>query len=562
MRIAHGSNSVPLVEAPLTAAEAVDNNSAVNFQPPTTAAAGGAASPAVVTVATASPAAAAPAPSVTPHFSCLFKGLLENEEALLPNVTKAASILRDLNDLGVSMLDEKHDVTGNSSIPSIYTYFGQFLDHDVTFTNVKKPDGFTDAQVLRDDTQLSPWSLDNIQTMIENRRGGVLELDSVYGLMPPDTPGGERKPPPRSGDLMTLSLVTKTGGRPPGKTDDEHDLPRMPKSLDERLDRAALIADPRNDSNLIVAQLHVAFLRAHNELVRRGNSFEQARLTLRNCYHWIVVNDFLMQLADPAVVEQVRAGTETIYNPSPDERPCLPLEYTVGAYRFGHSMIRETYYVNDLAPGLSLSKLFMLIILGRGLEPQPGKGADTLPENMIIQWEGFLKGPTGKNKARQINTRMVRPLFGLFDERDRLVDGERSLAVQDLKRGYMMGLPTGQAVARELKITNPITSDEIEALAREVSDKQLDALTRPDTKLSSRTPLWFYILAEGKIRGEGNRLGPVGSRLVAEVLIGLIRRIPDSFLHTGWKPGNLGFRKDEFTLTDLLRLAKVLPKNF
>ncbi|MGB9177994.1 MAG: peroxidase family protein [Pyrinomonadaceae bacterium] len=550
-RIAHGSNSIQLDEAPLLAVEEGNNNPALAIHT------------AAVATAVAS-TAVAPAASAVPHFTYLFEDLVEKPDKLLPDMAEAPSILEDLKELGMSMRDVEQKADGNSNIPSAYTYFGQFVDHDITFTDVKKPEGFTDAKVLGTDTQLSPLSLDEIHK-IKNKRASILELDCVYGIIPSEKEE-ERKPPPRktlpdNPAMMALGLVSESGDRPPGKTRDDYDLCRNKKSASDngKFDRAAFIPDPRNDSNLIVSQLHVAFLRAHNELVRRGNSFDQARLILRDCYHRIIIQDFLIRIADPDVVRQVLSSSKPLYNPPKEGAFSLPLEFTVAAYRFGHSMIRKRYYVNDSARSLSLGKLFMLIVLGQGFEPKPGKGADTLPENMIVQWEAFLTG--GQNMARQLNTRMVEPLFNLLDELDRPVDGEKSLAVQDLKRGYMLRIPTGQAIAERLEIANPLTTAQIEDLARKVSDAQYTALTKKETKLSSRTPLWFYILAEAKILGKEDRLGPVGSRLVAEVFIGLICRIPDSYLNVGWQHGELGSKKGEFNLTDLLRLANVLPKN-
>lgn len=551
-RITHGCTSMQSDNANLVAVEEVNDNTALDPPP----AAGGNDGSATAT---------ALAPKAIPHFTYLFENLLQCPGNLLPDETESPTIFDDLTELGMTMLDADQSAEFNSTIPSAYTYFGQFVDHDITFTEVTKPRGFkTDAKVLGENKHLTPWSLKQVHTLIKNKRDSVLELDCVYGLLPPDTDdkNEKRKLPPRDEsdeNLMALSKVSKTGDRPPGK-DDEHDLCRQEKSSSDcgKTDRVALIADPRNDSNLIVSQLHVAFLRAHNNIVKEKNiSFEEAQMLLRQHYHWLIVHDFLKKrVADPDVVERVLSSPEPRYKP-PYGDFSLPLEFAVAAYRFGHSMIRKTYYVNDTSQSTSLGKLFTLIVLGQGLKAKPGQGTDTLPENMIIQWEGFLTG--GKNMARKINTRVVEPLFELLDEKDQPLDGERRLSVQDLKRGYMMKLPTGQAIANALEIENPLTAEEIEMAA--VNDKQRELLRTK--KFSSRTPLWFYILAEAAVRGKGNRLGPVGSYLVAEVLIGLIRRIPYSFLNQpGWKP-TLGFiKKDEFDLTDLLRLAKVVPKNY
>jgi hypothetical protein len=486
-------------------------------------------------------------------FGYLFPDLQETSDALLP---EGPETLETLSSLGATMLDSDEDASFNSTIPSAYTYFGQFVDHDISFTKTDKtPPDLSDSCVLGD-SQLKPFSKDEVLQKVHNQRAAILELEPVYNSF-------QNNPqPPRDNNnplLMARGQVSKSGHRPKGK-DDCNDLVRSPKNADARHDRVAVIGDPRNDSNIVLSQLHVAFLRAHNatvdfvcqkNLAAPGEEFEEAQKLLRQHYHWIIIHDFLKkQIADPNVVDEVLSNPKPIYNPTANGF-FLPLEFTVAAYRFGHSMIRSTYYLNDNYRGETLARLFTLIVLSNDLKPTPGKGAETLPEDRIIQWRKFLRG--GKNKARKLNPRMVEPLFSLLDETDQPVPCERRLAVQDLKRGYMMRIPTGQAVAQALGMT-PLTNDEIEAVA--ISDEQRALLHT--SGLSSRTPLWFYLLAEAA-QGGGNRLGAVGSRLVAEVLIGLVRRLPYSFLKIqNWSPTLPSIKRGVFDLSDLLRLAGVL----
>jgi hypothetical protein len=134
------------------------------------------------------------------------------------------------------------------------------------------------------------------------------------------------------------------------------------------------------------------------------------------------------------------------------------------------------------------------------------------------------------------------------------------LSVRNLLRGYLLRMPTGQAVAKAMKLT-PLTPAQLEAVAAKVKpsggESQEDVLR--DTGFSKRTPLWYYILAEAAHHHKGQHLGPVGSTIIAEVLIGLIRRSEDSILRTkNWKPSLPSAEKGKFTLADLLRLAKVL----
>jgi hypothetical protein len=146
---------------------------------------------------------------------------------------------------------------GNANIPATYTYVGQFVDHDITLelVSAELPD------LVAPD--LTPLGQAEIRQKIRNARTATLELESVYG-----------EPAPRDGAKMRIGKVAQSGGRPQGK-DDFNDLPRRIRRPDDpERDREALIGDPRNDENLVVAQLHVAFLRAHNRLVDdQGESF-------------------------------------------------------------------------------------------------------------------------------------------------------------------------------------------------------------------------------------------------------------------------------------------------
>jgi hypothetical protein len=191
-------------------------------------------------------------------------------------------------------------------------------------------------------------------------------------------------------------------------------------------------------------------------------------------------------------------------------------------------------------------------------------GYPSIPDNWIIQWKYFLKG--GSNRARFIDTQLASALFTVPG----FPPGEEiRLPVRTLLRGYQLRLPTGQAVAQalELKPEEMMSEADIEAVAALLpEDAQLNELQKirvaddgTTWKLSGRTPLWFYILAEAVhsrlVLKRGHHLGPVGSRLVAGVLIALVRRSKDSFLKIpGWPPA----RDPTFNLSDLLRLARAL----
>jgi nucleoid-associated protein YgaU len=474
------------------------------------------------------------APAALQDFDFLFLELQDDDANLLP---KSATTVKRLKDLGATMQDPGvGGDPGDANIPAIYTYFGQFVDHDITL----EASSFSIQQLLA--SNMAPLGLDKIRNELKNLRTASLELDSLYG------PPASRDPANRN--KLRIGKVSKAPGtvRPPGKGDD-NDLPREPRSSDIRHDRAALIGDPRNDENLIVAQLHLAFLKAHNQLVGQGRSFEEARRLLRQHYQHIVIHDFLKRVTDPKVVDRILQQGNRVYD-ALAEPFFLPLEFTVAAYRFGHTMIRDDYDFNLNFSPAPLGLLFTFTALSGELGD-----FDTLPENWIIQWERFIGPGGGKNKARRIDTKLADGLFHLQNlqgQEETPADAAR-LAVRNLLRGYGLRLPTGQAIANRLGLP-VLTPSQLEAAA--ASPNQAQVLRSGG--FLERTPLWYYLLAEAKHHG-GQRLGPVGSTIVAEVLIGLVRRSEDSILNTpGWVPSLPAAQPGRFELADLLRFAKVV----
>jgi len=451
---------------------------------------------------------------------------LQAPETLLPT---SREIRDGLVNLGIAMVEPEDDSTPDSVTPSAYTYFGQFIDHDITF------EAKSDSLASISDPDLEPLPLEAITTKLQNGRTPSLDLDNVY-----------YKPAPRQGSRLRLGVVSPQGNRPPNK-DIANDLPRQPPRRDPETDRAAIIGDFRNDENLIIAQLHVAFLRAHNAIAIAGRSFDEARKSLRQHYQWIVIKDFLNRIADPEIVQDVLNQGNRFFRPALDQL-FMPLEFSAAAYRYGHSMIRSSYNYNLNFRGPKAATLRDLFSL-TAVSGQLG-GFDTLPEQWIIEWQNFLD--EGTNHARPIDTRLTNELFAL-PAFGKPMPNEARLPVRNLLRGYLLRLPTGQAVARAMGLP-VMTPREIEAVAASVSDEQLAAVRA--CRFSERTPLWYYILAEAAHR-MSSVLGPVGSTIVSEVLIGLVRNSKDSILREdNWTP-TLG-TSGRFTLRDLLRLGGVI----
>jgi hypothetical protein len=453
--------------------------------------------------AASSPASVFPVKPREQRYGFLFEDLQSNPANLL---IADANTAKNLIELGQSMVDSNpSDPALDSKIPSAYTYLGQLIDHDMT------RQAFTNPPVLNETTL--PLSLPDI-TSIPNARSAGLDLDCIYGPAIEQGTSYEVPRDPQNNEKLRLERMAGLPATP--------ELPR-----ERNTPHPALIGDRRDDENLMVSQLHLAFMLAHNKLVDQNATFETARQTLRRHYQWMVVNDYLFKIADPVIVNAVLDGTLDQFDP-PDDDSFLPLEFSVAAFRFGHTMIRDRYNYNRLFERVLLFQLFL-----------PGFLVDYhhIPLDWKIDWTRFVDG---RNMARRFDTTLAQGLFRL--------DGEKlGLASIDLLKGFLLRLPTGEAVARRLG--EPQLSRD--AVLKVISTEQAAALSKDS--FAGRTPLWFYILAEAQLSGTG-RLGRVGSRLVASVIIGLIRKSKDSYLRIkGWTP-TLG-TNSRFDLPDLFQFT-------
>lgn len=428
----------------------------------------------------------------------------------------------------------------NRTIPAGFTYFGQFVDHDITFDPTPVPEQVVDPAALH------------------NFRTPALDLDCVYGLGPAVQPYLYESANPAKLLLGTNTDSSDQNGNKitlPGNG--RFDLPRNSEGF-------ALIGDPRNDENLIVSQLHLAFLKFHNAVVdvvepnpaRQGSAFAEIRREVTWHYQWMIVHDFLARLVRPEILDSILNKGRRHYHFETDA--FMPVEFSVAAYRFGHSMIRNGYDHNRvfgpgpgrLGPG-SLDLLFFFTGPTKQ-QPLPGGGAlisSPLPSNWVIDWTRFFdvgdKPPV--NASRKLDAGLAPALMDLIKAAK--VDAPpTSLPERNLRRGEAVVLPTGQSVAG-LVGAKPLDASEI-------------AASGPDGKIAEKhglhknTPLWYYILKEAQIREKGERLGEVGSHLVSEVFIGLLQGDRLSYLSQDpcWTP-TLGKVSGQFSMADMLRFV-------
>ena len=547
---------------------------------------------------------AAAAVEFSTPFDYLFDTLASKfpDKHLSNDATRMVPLLKAL---GRAMLENEPvqggelEATGNSTIPPVYTYWGQFIDHDITLN--------TDSnKSVSDITQsdLAPLTPTFVTTHLRNGRQPALNLDSLYGDGPtfPNGPATEAANMYTADLALKLSDITVGQGIPGDMIDPVGDLQRDlfrdqtladdPNTPD--VDAAvAVIGDSRNDENLIVAQLHVAFAKFHNAVLAAVRAqpgaptdpaalFARVRQLVTWHYPWLVVHDYLKTVTQTGVVDKVLLGGNKAYAPRNGD-PYMPLEFSVAAFRFGHSMVRGFYDYNRnfgrknggpgvVAPFATFGQIFAFTGSARALdgsgEPAPfsGTGLTTLPFNWVIEWDRFVdKGAVRPDHfARRIDTRLAPPLFDMLNQigpneggfpiviRELLT----RLAVRNLLRGYSLCLPTGQAVAEELGIP-PLSRGQL----RSGNTASFNQVLR-DGGFEQATPLWYYVLKEAEVLANGNSLGPVGSRIVAETLIGQLRADAGSFLNAPapWSPEQGVLLPDGspiVSINDLFRFAGV-----
>ncbi len=397
-----------------------------------------------------------------------------------------------LRKLAVAMIE-----SGGGAVPGIpagYTYLGQFVDHDLTM----------DKTVVMFGASISPADL-------VQGRSPALDLDSLYGGGPGD-PGSEAF---YRANGLELKVGRTADGRP-------FDLPRDGDSI--------LIPDHRNDENLAVGQTHLAFIKFHNRVVDelasvpQGKRFAKARRAVVKHYQWMLRTDYLPRICREAIVDDVFANGRKLVEPdaAPATAPKMPIEFSVGAFRLGHSMIRASYSWNTNFPNATLAELFAFSGTGGALS-----AGNRLPGIWIADWRrmyrlsgsGPLKAPNGTaNRAMRIDTRLVDPLRELPEDAlgGPTPDLQRNLAFRNLVRGRMVRLATGQDMVAKLKSqgvnVTPLTKKEI---IDGEGGADLGTLTKAQREaVAADTPLWFYVLREAELN-DGVLKG-VGARIVAE----------------------------------------------
>lgn len=378
------------------------------------------------------------------------------------------------------------------------TYLGQFIDHDIT---------------REKQTILENQGLIDVNSLV-NDRTSWFDLDSVYG---------NNNSLLNAEGLFDLS-INQFG---------EEDLPRNP-------DGRARIGDPRNEENLITASLHLVFLKFHNRVIQElkitnpnmllPELIQEAKKITQWHYQFIVINDFLKDITGKYYSRLFDPITQR-----PNVHPAIknigskiPLEFSGAAYRFGHSLVRDGYYLNEQ---FDLFPLFDPILPDlRGFRPRP--------ERQVIDWSMFFPMPftKGFQEWEGIDPFVVNSLYQLPGV---VATGEAILPLRNMIRGTLYGLPSGQDLARALGIPE----DEIlsaskgslvfQSINGAIPQVELDIL---NAKFGESTPLFYYILMEAWVFSNGEALGPLGSLIVGGVFLNLIEINQESYLNNNFLP--------------------------
>ena len=510
-------------------------------------------------------------PNMTGRFGRMFDGL-----------SPTAYSEKNLSDLADALVTDDPKKDGEdgeeSDFGSAYTYLGQFIDHDLTFD----PSTFEMQK--------------NDPSAIIDFRTPAFDLDNVYGRGPDDQPYLYDE----DGIRFNLGNTPLTGASRNPKARDLLRVPATPGGV-----QRAVIGDPRNDENVIVSELQGMMYRFHNAIADKlaatfgGTTFAEVQREVRWHYQLVVLRDFLPKIVGEEVLSDVCPAVldpDAPFANSPPRlkfykfsEPVMPVEFSVAAYRLGHSMVRPGYRVHEEADGGD-GVTFLLSIFDHD-HPNEGLNAFNkfLPDR-AIDWQRFIDlgiGPKPETStdrvqmAYKIDTAMVNPLGNLPPSvaGDQGVDVRRmNLAFRNLLRGQLLLLPSGQDVARAMEIpeSDILTGDQIFIGTADSGDPTTTPPTPPPDEMrdgvknlkddfggafNDACPLWVYILAEARHRfytkgmnRQDARLTGVGGRIVAETFLALMSMDKGSVMHAPvtWKPIS---GTTSFTLADLLNKA-------
>jgi hypothetical protein len=442
-------------------------------------------------------------------------------------------------------------------LPSAYVYLAQFITHDLSHDHTKlsaageyPPEGTT------------------------NWRTPCLDLEILFGEGPDADGALYDSGHPRGDGYLAL-----------GQTSGQDSLVSSDNDLYRNDSGEAQVYDLRNDATLLLAQLQVLLIKFYNRLlddVRNGkvtgvsgsDAIETTRQLATWHYQWIVRNDFLPKIVMPDVLDDIAMHWPRFFRPKLGQAS-IPVEFTLAALQYGHSAVQLIYNISDSGGLCSQEETMYLTGLGHFVRPSSlDRPSNRLPEKFVLDpARTFGWAPPAKsNFSATIGTLITGGLYRVPGVLSRLLNneplGETGLKIAPgdiptfklpeatLRRGAAVGIPSGQQICKLAGI--PCLGADQLSYGSDLED------FLEDNGLLERTPLFYYLLREAEISGRasssgfpGKRLGPLGSRIVAEVLLGVLNADPDSYVHTNWQPPVISgdFPQSDFCVDTLGKLA-------
>jgi hypothetical protein len=451
----------------------------------------------------------------------------------------------------------------SATLPAEYTYLGQFIDHNLDFDETPQPTA-----------NVNPSSLTNFESF-------RFDLNNVFG-------GGPSVDPQLYAADHTHLLVSGTLGTPQadgfptvtGTKTGVFDLARVPKT------GQAILVEPRDDETQILSQISAALVAFYNDFVNNGLSYTAARQLTVDYYQEIVLTDVLPAFVGQTTINKYlqfsRTGQADVDTPNLPNLNFTPIEFSVGAYRFGHALVRDDYHINDIFPTttdiddnvsiFNLNAFQTGDLSGGGPLPGPSGKKTTCtstslcdqpnPAGHQIQWKYFVPeldanpNDPGINFARQTQPTISPALFnlpaetiaGCADAASPVCNGTGDLISRDFARGNYDGLASGQAIAKALG-------------CRVIPAASINPTK--DAVFNTGTPLIYYVLAEAQ---QANQvLGCVGQSIVAQTFLQALWDTPNSILHTSFRPDpslvKLAPESPTFSFGDLLVDTGLAPRS-
>jgi hypothetical protein len=429
----------------------------------------------------------------------------------------------------------------NPTIPAVFTFVGQFLDHDMTFNGLNlydEQDG--DLLKLKKDEAIDFAS-------------PQVDLDSVYGER---NYGKKNRADPKT--ELSYEEIYHTDGRFKLRRlgPNAYDVRRCVDETRPNLVGSAYVYDPRNDENQVLLQIHLLLMRVHNKYLeqvykqhpelKRDNKDDGkkaallARMEVVHTWQRVLLDDYLPRVCKKSVltktIDEAKQASESgdweqsglKYKPAPDGTLKMVHEFAI-AFRFGHSMLRTAYKMNGFGP--------VQLFNNRDLMRKGDlRGGMPLPMSHVVDWDVFFpENEFDSSLSLKIDTMVTPVVFDLPESTiPDAVKTTGNLPERNLVRSREIDVASGEDMAAYFGLTS-LDRFEVEAndAAHYLFEADVDTYAHedgtgeppksdPDKGFKDtrfKTPLWYYVLREAELKESGERLGELGSHIVAQVVV-------------------------------------------